>query len=155
MKFFTKSVLALCVVSLLILSGCAMTGEKDTALCGKPEAENSLICKYIPSPYGADFGLMFVNLEAIKEGLYTKEQAENFLTDIETYLETEQLTYQLLVNFLKKKVDIANSFAIELIFLSQFLEMPEFHVDLILDPFDKYLLKAHIANQRNKVLALF
>ena len=141
------------ILSILLIR-CAMFTPQDEAICNKPEAANSLICKMM-GPSGADFALMMANLEGIKHGIWTKQQAGAFFDEAEAMIKAGGSWAQLTSWTIKKVTFIRDELGVEVLFLSSYLQMPEFAQGGVIDAYDQQLLLVHIRHQRERVLALF
>ena len=107
------------------------------------------------SPTSADFALMLANLEGIKNKIWTKAQAVEFFNDVESMVNTGG-TWMSLTQWVMKRVTlIRDTFGVEIVFLSTYLELPEFAQGGLISEYDKYLLLQHIKHQRERVIALF
>ncbi len=153
MKLFTVCVLTICV-----LSGCigGFTAQ-DERICDptiNAGADQSVICSTI-SPSSADFSLMLANLEGIKNNLWTREAAVSFFNEVERILDANNTWLSLTRHIINRLDILREDMGVEIIFLSSYINLPEFNSDMIISEYDKYLLKTHIKHQRERVLALF
>jgi len=132
---------------LLFLTGCFNAQPQVPP----PGCEHSLIVQKIPNYRNVDILLQIANLEALKQRVYTKEQALDALDDIEKVLKDENATYSQLLSVVVSKVNWVNEHAgAELFILSQYFEI--FKSNQKIDPCDRDLLLAHLAKQRAVIL---
>ena len=126
-------------------NSCLTTGstqsakDKYNALKDEPPegCENSLIYKYVPKPKIVGGVIRLGNMAAMRESLYTKEQALNSIYMIKGLLDQPNLTYFYLmdaVNPLIKKVN----YGTEVMMVSTaFMDIDK---EVPLDPCDRELL---------------
>ena len=148
---------AIVIVLAFLMISCTGLSQRDQQICDpvqNPGAENSLICKTM-SPTGTDFSLMLINLEGIKNKIWTKEQAIEFFNEAEALINAGNTWAQLVNHLISRLEVIRDTFGVEIIFLSTYLELPEFSGGGPISDYDVYLLKLHIQHQRERVIALF
>lgn len=154
MKYLT---LLITLLFLAFVTACTVFSPKDEVICDpvqNPGADESLICAMM-SPSQADFTLMFANLEGIKNKIWTRQNAVDFFNDLESFLDAGATWSGLVVQITRRVTAIRDTFGVEIVFLSTYLEMPEFVEGGPISAYDIHLLKTHIQHQRDRVLALF
>lgn len=138
-----KQILAI-ILSLLFLSSCSMFIDVPS-VCDKPEATNSYICK-VASDYGMSVEDMdlFLRITAVKAlNDEEKQIILGVMLDVKEFIkDPADYTYQELVDYFELEV---SENAYELIIISSYVD--RFKVNMVIDPFDRYLLLQHIENQ--------
>lgn len=108
--------------------------------------EKSLICEKIHNPEQADLLLQIANVEALKNEVYTAEQAISFLNEAEVFLQ-EVRTYPALAQWLASNI---KEYQLEALVLSGYMTTFQ-NVDLPIYDFDRHLLLEHIKRQKRLV----
>jgi hypothetical protein len=144
------------ILGLVLLVACATTTNTGTTYpssCVK-QADgtwNSVILNKIPDPQSVDIMLQLANLEAIKQDVWTKDQAEQLLTWIETQLTLPDITFSTLIAQVLPMVTQLNNVAgAEVYLISQYVTA--LNVPLPISACDKELIRAHLAKQRTILL---
>jgi len=114
--------------------------------------QNSIIMNKIPEWKEVDILLQLGNLEALKNDVYTKQQALDAITDLENILKDPNATYADFLVLAINKIRWVNEHAgAEVFIVSQYFN--DFNKNIVIDPCDRDILMKHLMKQR-KVVAL-
>jgi len=153
MKGTIRGLLIFVIMISFLFAGCVTFKVKDDQ-CMRVEASDSIICmglaKMNISARDANLLFKFANLEMIKTGVYSKEDALKLFNHIEKVINI--MTYQQLAEYLILTTKSINAdYSMEMILVSEYFSMFE-EIPIPISEFDKYLLKGHIQEQRRLVL---
>jgi len=133
------------IIFIFLLSSCASIQEIH------PICENrvdSYICQVFPNPLAVDLILRFANVEAIKNDVYTKEQAVAAINNLETLIKN---SHSFLDFFLIAQNYVGNM-GPEIFILAD--SFSSFNRPIPISEFDKYLLLEHLNRQKQIILLI-
>lgn len=134
-----KVLMAVALVSIMFVTGCATTQPSQICL---GHTEDSLICQHIPNPLQADVVLRIANLEAIKNDVYTRQQAYDAINYIEDVVKTTN-TYSDLLLVVNKYI---KNMGPEILIVTSSFE--ELNKTLPISDYDRKLILIHLERQK-------
>ena len=136
----------------LTLSGCATFDrsypEPEKGVCDQPGSEASIICQVCHEmgiePEQLDGLILESSMVAviIDENI-DKKKALRFIERLELYLETENLTYRMVIQYVENEAQ-AEALSILLNRRLKNFDLPD-----VIGSFDMELIRLHLANQRH------
>lgn len=152
MKFKHTGLFAAIVMAIFIIFGCTGMQRIIFPECG--DDTTSVITKLIPNPHTADLVLILANFTGLEEGVYSKEQADNFFNKMETAI-VEIKTYSDLAAYIIKEIEpIQAKLGPYMILVSPYISL-FVNQELPISDYDRCLLLKHIESQRSKVMVNF
>lgn len=148
--FISLYALALFLPMAASTPGCALFTEQVTPA----PIPGSTLQKYVPDLESADFVLCLTNLQAIEEGVYTREEAQYFFSRL-SYLVEQPMTYQAFAKKVVQMVAKLNSRSGRIVVLVSAYMGPISGETAMINDVDRELIRQHIQHQRERVLALF
>ena len=134
-----KKFFVLCILSLALFA-CT---PKPSPIC--VNHTDSLICQYIPDPLQADLVLRIANLEAIKNNVYTKQQALIAIDKIETAVNST-ITYSDILILTNEYI---KQLGPEIIVVTSTFD--KLNQNIPISDYDKKLIIAHLERQKQVI----
>jgi len=143
-----KLYLAMCLMLVVVLAGCAGIGVKESSVCTGITPEQSLICQKISNPEMVSSALLAANYAALKADAYSKDAAIGVIDELEGIVRAGGVSYMYIITRVTELLHQDEAAAVVLILSPNInlLESP-----MTITEFDQGLLIAHLQYQRQLI----
>ena len=138
--------LLLVLTMAIAIGGCSGASPRADICDGK----DSVICEVVPDPLAADIVLQLANVEAVKEGVYSPDEAVDVIDQILDALSAEEVpTYGGLGAFAASRIKGVEP---EIVVLSGYIDL--LNQDIPIKDYDAYLIRTHLERQKTAMLSM-